>query len=345
MAEELELIEQEEQDLFEHLRLVVDKGQSLIRIDKFLMLRVENASRNRIQNAIEAGNVLVNERQIKSSYKVKPGDVISIVLPHPPRDTEVYPEDIPIDIIYEDKDVLVVNKPAGMVVHPGYNNYNGTLVNALVFHFQQLPQLPGNDGRPGLVHRIDKDTSGLLLISKNEFAMTYLAKQFFDHTITRKYIALVWGDLSEDGTVTGYIGRSLRDRKIMDIYDDESKGKWSVTHYKVLERFNYVTLIECQLETGRTHQIRAHMQHIGHPLFSDASYGGSKIVKGTVFSKYKQFVENCFEIMPRQALHAKSLGFEHPVTKHRMHFESDLPADFQAVLEKWRKYVSNAKAD
>ena len=345
MAEELELIEQEEQDLFEHLRIVVDKGQSLIRIDKFLMLRVENASRNRIQNAIEAGNVLVNEKQVKSSYKIKPGDVISIVLPHPPRDTEVYPEDIPIDIIYEDNDVLVVNKPAGMVVHPGYNNYNGTLVNALVFHFQQLPQLPGNDGRPGLVHRIDKDTSGLLLISRNEFAMTYLAKQFFDHTIARKYIALVWGDLAEDGTVTGYIGRSLRDRKIMDIYDDESKGKWSVTHYKVLERFNYVTLIECQLETGRTHQIRAHMQHIGHPLFSDSSYGGDKIIKGTVFSKYKQFVENCFEIMPRQALHARSLGFEHPVTKHRMYFESDLPADFQAVLEKWRNYVSTNKSD
>ena len=345
MAEELELIEQEEQDLFEHLRIVVDKGQSLIRIDKFLMLRVENATRNRIQNAIEAGNVLVNEKQVKSSYKVKPGDVISIVLPHPPRDTEVYPEDIPIDIIYEDNDVLVVNKPAGMVVHPGYNNYNGTLVNALVFHFQQLPQLPGNDGRPGLVHRIDKDTSGLLLISRNEFAMTYLAKQFFDHTIARKYIALVWGDLAEDGTVTGYIGRSLRDRKIMDIYDEESRGKWSVTHYKVLERFNYVTLIECQLETGRTHQIRAHMQHIGHPLFSDSSYGGDKIIKGTVFSKYKQFVENCFEIMPRQALHARSLGFEHPVTKHRMYFESDLPADFQAVLEKWRNYVSNTKAD
>ncbi|MEJ6979331.1 RluA family pseudouridine synthase [Pedobacter sp. P351] len=345
MAEDVELIEQEEQDLYEHLRVVVDKGQSLLRIDKFLMLRVENASRSRIQNAIETGSVLVNDKQVKASYKVKPADVISIVLPHPPRDTEVYPENIPLDIIYEDDDVLVVNKPAGMVVHPGYNNYTGTLVNGLVYHFQQLPQLPGNDGRPGLVHRIDKDTSGLLLISRNEFAMSYLAKQFFDHSITRKYIALVWGDLKEDGTVTGYIGRSLRDRKIMDIYDDESKGKWSVTHYKVLERFNYVTLIECQLETGRTHQIRAHMQHIGHPLFSDASYGGNKIIKGTVFSKYKQFVENCFEIIPRQALHAKSLGFEHPVTKQRIHFESDLPADFQAVMEKWRNYVSNIKAD
>lgn len=345
MAEELELVEQEEQDLFEHLRVVVDKGQSLLRIDKFLMLRVENASRSRIQNAIEAGSVLVNDKQVKASYRVKPADTISIVLPHPPRDTEVYPEDIPLDIIYEDEDVLVVNKPAGMVVHPGFNNYSGTLVNALVYHFQQLPQLPGNDGRPGLVHRIDKDTSGLLLISRNEFAMTYLAKQFFDHSIARKYIALVWGDLKEDGTITGYIGRSLRDRKIMDIYDDESKGKWSVTHYKVLERFNYVTLIECQLETGRTHQIRAHMQHIGHPLFSDSSYGGDKIVKGTVFSKYKQFIENCFEIMPRQALHAKSLGFEHPVTKQRVHFESDLPFDFQSVLDKWRNYVSGTKAD
>lgn len=345
MAEELELIEQEEQDLFEHLRVVVDKGQSLLRIDKFLMLRVENASRSRIQNAIEAGSVLVNDKQVKASYRVKPADTISIVLPHPPRDTEVYPEDIPLDIIYEDEDVLVVNKPAGIVVHPGFNNYSGTLVNALVYHFQQLPQLPGNDGRPGLVHRIDKDTSGLLLISRNEFAMSYLAKQFFDHSIARKYIALVWGDLKEDGTITGYIGRSLRDRKIMDIYDDESKGKWSVTHYKVLERFNYVTLIECQLETGRTHQIRAHMQHIGHPLFSDSSYGGDKIVKGTVFSKYKQFIENCFEIMPRQALHAKSLGFEHPVTKQRVHFESDLPFDFQSVLEKWRNYVSGTKAD
>ncbi len=345
MSEELDLPEQEEQDLFEHLRINVDKGQSLLRIDKFLMLRLENASRNRVQNAIEAGNVLVNEKQVKASYKVKPGDSISIVLPHPPRDTEVYPEDIPIDIVYEDNDVLIVNKPAGMVVHPGYNNYNGTLVNALVFHFQQLPQLPGNDGRPGLVHRIDKDTSGLLLISKNEFAMTFLAKQFFDHTITRKYIALVWGDLLEDGTVTGFIGRSIRDRKIMDIYDEEAKGKWSVTHYRVLERFNYVTLIECELETGRTHQIRAHMQHIGHSLFSDASYGGDKILKGTVFSKYKQFVENCFELMPRQALHALSLGFEHPVTRKRIHFESELPADFQAVLEKWRNYVANVKAD
>jgi len=338
MTAEIDLIEQEEQDLYEHLRIAVDKGQAPLRIDKFLMNRVENASRNRIQNAVELGNVLVNDKIIKSSYKVKPFDVISVVLPHPPRDTEVYPENIPLDIIYEDDDVLVINKPAGMVVHPGYNNYTGTLVNGLVYHFRQLPVLPGNDGRPGLVHRIDKDTSGLLLISKNERAMTWLAKQFFEHTITRKYIALVWGDIATDGTVTGYIGRSVNDRRVMSIYDDAQKGKWSVTHYKVLERMNYVTLIECQLETGRTHQIRAHMKHIGHPLFSDATYGGDKILKGTVFTKYRQFVENCFGIMPRQALHAQTLGFLHPTLKRNLLFEAPLPADFESVLNKWRKY-------
>ena len=262
-----------------------------------------------------------------------------MVLPHPPRDTEVYPEDIPIDIIYEDDDVILVNKAAGMVVHPGFNNYTGTLVNALVYHAQQLPQMPGNEGRPGLVHRIDKDTSGLLLVSKNEWAITFLAKQFFDHSITRKYLALVWGDLKQDGTVKGYIGRSLKDRKVMAVYDDEEKGKWSVTHYKILERLNYVTLIECELETGRTHQIRAHMKHIGHPLFNDSSYGGDRILKGTIFNKYRQFVENGFELMPRQALHAKSLGFIHPSTRKFVHFETELPADFTAVLEKWRVYI------
>jgi len=345
MSEEAELLESGDQDLYEHLRVVVDKGQSLLRIDKFLMHRVENASRNRIQNAIETGSVLVNEKPVKSSYKVKPLDVISVVLPHPPRDTEVYPEDLPLNIIYEDDDVLMVNKEAGMVVHPGFNNYSGTLVNALVYHFQQLPQLPGNDGRPGLVHRIDKDTSGLLLISKNERSMAFLAKQFFDHSIARKYNALVWGDLTEDGTVTGFIGRSLRDRKVMDVYDDESKGKWSVTHYRIIERFGYVTLIECQLETGRTHQIRAHMQHIGHPLFNDATYGGDKILKGTVFSKYRQFIDNCFEMIPRQALHARSLGFIHPTTHQFINFESDLPADFTGVLERWRNYVAANKVE
>jgi 23S rRNA pseudouridine1911/1915/1917 synthase len=335
------LPDKEDSDFYEHFNLVVDKGQSLIRIDKFLMLRIENASRSKIQHAIEADNVLVNEKPIKASYKVKPLDVISIVLPHPPRDTEVIPQDIPINIIYEDDDLLLVNKEAGMVVHPGYGNWDGTLVNALVFHFTQLPQLPGNDGRPGLVHRIDKDTSGLLLISKNEKSMTYLAKQFYDHSISRKYLALVWGDLEIDGKVTGYIGRSAKDRKVMDVYDTEAEGKWSVTHYKVLERFNYVTLIECQLETGRTHQIRAHMQHIGHPLFNDAPYGGDKIRKGTLFAKYKQFVDNCFQIIPRQALHAKTLGFIHPTKRESVHFETELPQDFSMVLEKWRNYIQS----
>src|SRR6201986_4568232 len=328
MTEDSGFIALEEQDLYEPLRIVVDKGQSLLRIEEFLMSGEENTSRNRIKNAIEQGNVLVNDKTIKASYKVKPLDIISVLLPHPPRDTEVYPENLPLNIVYEDDDVLVVNKEAGMVVHPGYNNYTGTLVNGLVFHFQQLPTLPGNDGRPGLVHRIDKDTSGLLLISKNERSMTYLARQFFEHTITRKYMALVWGDLEQDGTVTGYIGRSYGDRRVMAIYDDPEKGKWSVTHYKVLERLNYVTLIECQLETGRTHQIRAHMKHIGHPLFSDTIYGGDKILKGTVFTKYKQFVDNCFEIMPRQALHAQTLGFLHPTLKKNILFEAPLPQDF-----------------
>ena len=342
MNDEFDVPEIEEQDLYEHLRIVVDKGQSFLRIDKFLMNRIENASRNRIQHAIEAGSVLVNDKLVKASYKIKPLDIISVVLPHPPRDTEVYPENIPLDIVYEDDDVILVNKPAGMVVHPGFNNYTGTLVNALVYHVQQLPQLPGNEGRPGLVHRIDKDTSGLLLISKNERAITFLAKQFFDHSITRKYLALVWGDIEQDGTISGYIGRSAKDRKVMAIYSDESKGKWSVTHYKVLELLNYVTLIACELETGRTHQIRAHMKHIGHPLFNDSSYGGDRIVKGTVFTKYKQFVENCFELMPRQALHAESLGFIHPTTRQFIHFVADLPPDFTAVLDKWRKYVRDS---
>jgi len=328
----------EEQDLFEHFHIVVDKGQSLLRIDKFLMHRIENASRNRIQNAIDAGNVLVNKKAVKSSYKVKPADQISIVFAHPPRDTEIYPENIPIDIVYEDKDLLVINKPAGMVVHPGFNNYTGTLVNALAYHFEQLPTLPGNDGRPGLVHRIDKDTSGLLLISKNEITMTKLAKQFFDHSIRRKYLALVWGDLEQDGRIEGYIGRSMKNRIVMDVYQDEEKGKWSATNFQVLARFGYVTLISCVLETGRTHQIRAHMKHIGHPLFSDANYGGDKVLKGPSSSKYKQFVQNCMEQMPRQALHAQLLGFIHPTTQQYLEFESVLPPDFAAVLEKWKNY-------
>ncbi|MFZ4861206.1 RluA family pseudouridine synthase [Sphingobacterium sp. Mn56C] len=341
MTEDIAFIEQEEQELFEHIRIVADKGQAQLRVDKFLMNRVENTSRNRIQNAIDAGSVRVNDKVIKASYKVKPLDIITLVLPDPPRDTEVYAEDIPLNIVYEDDDLLLVNKEAGMVVHPGFNNYTGTLVNALTFHLNQLPTLPGNTGRPGLVHRIDKDTSGLLVIAKNEWAMTFLAKQFYEHTIHRRYLALVWGDLKEDGTVTGYIGRDLKDRRIMNLYNEEEKGKWSVTHYKVLERLGYVTLIECRLETGRTHQIRAHLKSIGHPLFGDASYGGDRIVKGAANGKYKQFVENCFALLPRQALHAKSLGFEHPKSKQFVDFEVEIPADFSAALEKWRNYAAD----
>lgn len=345
MTDHLDINEPEEQDLYEHFKITVDKGQSLLRIDKFLMNRMVNVSRNRIQNAADAGNILVNGTAVKSNYRVKPLDVITIVLPHPPRDTEIYPEDIPLNIIYEDDYLVIVNKPAGMVVHPGYNNYTGTLVHALAFHFQNLPNLKGNVARPGLVHRIDKDTSGLLLISKDELSMTYLAKQFYDHTVTRKYYALVWGDISEDGTVTGYIGRSLKDRKVMDIYDDEEKGKWSVTHYKVVQRFHYVTLIECQLETGRTHQIRAHMQHIGHPLFNDASYGGDKILKGNANGKYKQFVENCFDICNRQALHAQSIGFIHPHTKEYVLFESEFPEDMKSLIDKWSTFIAARNAE
>ncbi len=344
MAEELDFQDQEEKELFEHLRIEADKGQAPLRLDKFLMNRVENTSRNRIQHAIEAETVFVNDKLAKASYKVKPLDVITLVLPDPPRDTEVYPEDIPLNILFEDDDVLLVNKEADMVVHPGYNNYTGTLVNALTFHLSQLPTMPGNTGRPGLVHRIDKDTSGLLVIAKSEWAMTHLAKQFFDHSIKRQYVALVWGDLSEDGTITGYIGRNLKDRRVMDMYDSEEKGKWSVTHYRILERLGYVTLIECELETGRTHQIRTHLKSIGHPLFSDELYGGSKILKGTVFNKYKQFVHNCFELLPRQALHARSLGFVHPRTKQFVDFEVPLPEDFQQALDKWRSYSNTMDA-
>ncbi len=330
----------EEQELFEHFRVEVDKGQGLLRIDKYLMNRLMNASRTKIQAAADAGSILVNEKPVKSSYKVKPFDVISIVLPNPPKDTEIYPEDIPLNIIYEDADVLLVNKVPGMVVHPGYNNVSGTLVNALAWHLRSEDFIQENNIRPGLVHRIDKNTSGILVIAKNEIAMTHLAKQFFDHSIERSYQALVWGDLKEDqGTITGFIGRSARDRKVFQLYDDAEKGKWSITHYKVLERFGYVTLIECKLETGRTHQIRVHLKSIGHPIFSDDTYGGNQIVKGTSFSRYKQFVENCFTLMPRQGLHAKSLGFVHPKTKENLFFNSDLPADFAAVVDKWRHYV------
>ena len=334
--------EQETEEYFEHHRITCDPKQSPIRIDKFLMNRIENATRTKIQAAAEAGNILVNSKAIKSNYKVKPFDVITIVLAHPPRDREIKPENIPLDIVFEDEEVVVVNKTAGMVVHPGYGNYSGTLVNALMYHFQHLPLFNSENMRPGLVHRLDKDTTGIMVMAKNEIALSKLAKQFFDRTTKRTYNAIVWGDFAEDeGTIEGNVGRNLKDRKMMHVFPDGDMGKHAVTHYKVLERFGYVTLVECKLETGRTHQIRVHFKHIGHPLFNDELYGGARILKGTTFAKYKQFINNCFELIPRQALHAKSLGFIHPTNKTEMYFDSELPADMQAVLSKWRVYSAN----
>lgn len=327
-------------DLYEHFRFTTDKGQSQVRIDKFLHNHIENASRTKIQHAADAGNILVNEKPVKSNYKVKPGDIISVVLAFPPRDEEIIPENIPLNIIFEDDEIIVVNKEAGMVVHPAYGNFTGTLVNALYWRYKDLPIFQSGNMRPGLVHRIDKNTSGIIVIAKNELALNLLAKQFFYHTIDRHYVAIVWGNLQPDeGTITGNIGRSIRDRKIMSVYDDGSQGKPAITHYKVIERLGYVNLIDCKLETGRTHQIRVHLKHIGHPLFNDPEYGGDKILKGTTFSKYKQFVENCFKILPRQALHAKSIAFDHPSSKKRLTFNSELPSDMQQVIEKWRNYI------
>ncbi|MBN3521450.1 RluA family pseudouridine synthase [Algoriphagus lutimaris] len=333
--------EDEEVELFEHYRIIIDKGQTLTRIDKFLSDKIANATRNKVQQAIDAGSILVNGSPTKANYKVKPLDDIRVMLEKPPKETEVYSENIPLDIIYEDPYLLLVNKPPGMVVHPAHGNWSGTLVNGLVYYFENLPEMKGNTGRPGLVHRIDKDTSGLLVIAKTEEAMTNLASQFFHHTIDRTYIALVWGEPNEDeGTITGNVGRSAKNRKVMDVFPEGEQGKHAVTHWKVLKRLRYVTLIQCNLETGRTHQIRAHMKYLGHPLFNDAMYGGDKIRKGTQFSKYKTFVQNCFDLMPRQALHAQSLGFIHPITKEKLHFEVPLPPDFQSVLEKWESYVN-----
>jgi len=332
----------EEQDLYEHHRLVMSKGQQLLRIDKFLMTRIENATRTKIQQAAEAGNILVNDKTVKSNYKVKPFDIISIVMTHPPRVTEIQPENIPLEVVYEDDQLIVINKQAGLVVHPGFGNYSGTLVNALMFHFQDLPLFNENSPRPGLVHRLDKDTTGIMVVAKNETALAKLAKQFFDRTTKRSYIALVWGYFAEDvGRIEGYIGRNIRDRKQMDVFDNEEMGKYAVTHYKVIERFGYVTLVECKLETGRTHQIRVHFKHIGHPLFCDELYGGKRILKGTTFSKYKQFIENNFEVLNRQALHAKSLGFVHPVTGQEHFFDSEIASDMQKVIEKWRVYCNS----
>jgi 23S rRNA pseudouridine1911/1915/1917 synthase len=342
MSEEIEEVDGvEEEELFEHYRFKADPGQVVVRIDKFLIDRLPNTSRNKIQIAAKSGNILVNGEKVKQNYKVKPKDEVSMVLPYPVREIELIPQDIPIEIHYEDETLVVVNKPSNMVVHPAYGNYTGTLVNALVYHFDNLPyRINDYFGRPGLVHRLDKHTTGLMVVAKTENALTQLAKQFYDRTTERRYYALVWGDVKEDGTITGNIGRSLKNRKMMTVFPDGELGKHAVTHYKVLEKFGLVTLIECKLETGRTHQIRAHMKHLGHPLFNDLEYGGDAILRGTTSAKYKRFIENCFELIPGQALHAKTLGFEHPEKKEYMRFNSELPDGFNKILEKWRKYVS-----
>lgn len=331
-------------ELFEHFRFEVPKGQEFLRIDKYLMHMLPNSTRNKIQNAATNGNIYVNDVPVKSNYKVKPLDVVRILLSHPPFENRVDPENIPLDIIYEDDTLLLVNKEPGMVVHPGHGNYTGTLVNALAYHFENLPM--NSSERPGLVHRIDKDTSGLLVIAKTEAAMTHLAKQFEAKTSEREYIALVWGNVKEDqGTIEGNIARHVKDRMQMAVFADPEIGKPAVTHYKVLERFGYVTLISCQLETGRTHQIRVHLKHIGHTLFNDERYGGHLILKGTTFTKYKQFIDNCFKTLPRQALHAKTLGFVHPTTGEMKRFDTELPQDMQEVIEKWRGYSKNHNSD
>ncbi len=341
MADQVEHTDQqdEQEELYVHHKFVAEGGQKPIRVDKFLTNFLPQTSRNRVQKAADAGCVQVNGTTVKSNYKVRAGDEVALVLHYPPRNTEILPENIPLDIVYRDDHVIVLNKAAGMVVHPGVGNYTGTLVNALAYLFAELPKGNGED-RPGLVHRLDKDTSGIMVIASNEYAMSHLARQFFDRTTDREYIAIVWGDLKEDrGTITGHIGRSLKDRKIMGVYEDGKHGKHAVTHFEVLERFGYVTVVACKLETGRTHQIRAHFKHIGHPLFNDADYGGDRILKGTTHAKYKQFIANCFELCSRQALHAKLLAFEHPKTGDRMVFDSQLPADMQGILTKFRGYT------
>ena len=334
-----------EDELYEHFRFEVPKGQLLLRIDKFLMNLIPNATRNKIQQAATNGDIYVNDAPVKSNYKVKPLDVVRILLSHPPFENRVDPENIPLDIVYEDDALLLINKPPGLVVHPGHGNYTGTLVNALAYHFENLPL--NSSERPGLVHRIDKDTSGLLVIAKTEAAMTHLAKQFEAKTSEREYVAIVWGNIKEEeGTIEGNIARHVKDRMQMAVFADPEIGKPAVTHYKVLERFGYVTMVSCVLETGRTHQIRVHMKHIGHPLFNDARYGGDLILKGTTFTKYKQFIDNCFKILPRQALHAKTLGFVHPTTGEMMRFDTELPDDMKELIEKWRGYSkSNAAGE
>jgi len=326
--------------LYEHFSFKADLGQSPLRVDKFLMSRIENATRNKIQQAAKAGSIHVDGQPVKSNFKVKGGNTVKVLFTHPPYENLLVPEAMELDIVYEDDYLVVLNKEAGLVVHPGHGNYAGTLLNGLLHHFTQLPK--NSNDRPGLVHRIDKDTSGLLVVAKTESAMTHLAQQFFEKTSERKYKALVWGDFETDqGTYTGAIGRHPKNRLQMAVFEDNSQGKQAVTHFKVVERFGYVTLVECQLETGRTHQIRAHMKYYGHPLFNDARYGGDAILKGTNFTKYKQFVENCFKILPRQALHAETLGFVHPVTGEKMQFETPIPPDMEEALEKWRNYAKH----
>lgn len=332
----------ENSGLYEHVNITVDKKQEPLRIDKFLLIFRQNSSRNKISQTCKAGNVIVNGKPVKQNYRVKPGDEVSVLLAHPPRENTIIPQDIPINIVYEDSDLIIVDKDPGMVVHPGFGNWDGTLVNALAFHFAKDPNYNSDLDRVGLVHRIDKDTSGLLVIAKTEYALSYLAKQFFDRTTKRLYWAFVWGNVKEDtGTVTGHIGRHPKNRMQMYTYEDGSHGKHAVTHYKVLERFRYMTWIECKLETGRTHQIRAHLKHIGHTLFNDARYEGNIIMRGVNLPKYKQFVQNVFEVLPRHALHAHTLGFIHPTTKKEMYFESPMPKDMQEASERWRKYLDN----
>ncbi|MBN1820301.1 MAG: RluA family pseudouridine synthase [Prolixibacteraceae bacterium] len=334
--------ESEENGLWEHYRIEVDPGQSVIRIDKYLANRIDNASRSRIQAAADAGNILVNKCSVKSNYKVKPGDEIQIVMDFPRREIEIVPEEIPLNIVFEDDQLVVINKQPGLVVHPGHGNYTGTLVNALAYYYRDLPLFNSKDPRPGLVHRIDKETSGLLVVAKTELAKNRLAGQFYNKTSKRKYQALIWGAPKEkSGTITGNIGRSYSNRQVFTVFPDGEYGKHAVTHYNVLEELGYVSLIECQLETGRTHQIRVHMKYLGHPLFNDSNYGGDQILRGTTFTKYKQFVQNCFKILPRQALHAKLLGFKHPTIGKEMIFDSDLPDDMLDVIEKWRNYIGN----
>ena len=337
----------EKEELFEHFRFVVDPGTEIVRLDRYLTNLMAHTSRNRIQQAAKADCILVNDKPVKSNYRVHPRDVISILLPRPVHVFELVAEDIPLDIVYEDEDVILINKPAGMVVHPAVGNFTGTLVNALLWHFQGQRNAAGEEVKPLLVHRIDKNTSGIMIVAKSEIAQMKLAADFFEHTIDRRYQALVWGDFPEDeGTVVGNVGRNPQNRMVMTVFPEGSEqGKHAVTHYRVIERFGYVTLIECRLETGRTHQIRVHMKHIGHPLFNDESYGGNEILKGTTFTKYKQFVNNCFKVLPRQALHAKSLGFVHPVTGRYMLFDSDLPADMAEALDKWRNYAKHKQLE